>query len=207
MSKRDWNEHYASGQLPWDTGIPSEHLTALVNARGLTGKALEVGCGTGTNSLWLAARGFEVLGLDVAPLAIGAAQAKLAEASEVSCRFEVRDFLSEELEDGPFDFAFDRGVFHTFDEHEDRARFAARIAALLVPGGLWLSVIGSTEGPPRDHGPPRRTARDVTSAIEPALEILELRASAFRSDFAPQAWICLSRRRTEPAQPASRHKG
>ena len=66
-------------------------------------------------------------------------------------------------------------------------------------------LIGSTEGPPRDGGPPRRSARDVVSAIEPALEIVEMRSPEFHSQFGPaKAWFCLSRRRTVPAQPSTR---
>ena len=201
---RDWNDHYATGQLPWDTGRASEHLTRLVSERGLSGRALDVGCGTGTNSLWLAGHGFQVLGLDIAPLAIEAARAKAEQAREPEVRFAALDFLSEAVPGGPFDLVFDRGVFHTFDEPETRARFAARVAELLAPAGLWLSLLGSTEGPPRDTGPPRRSARDVAQAVEPALELLELRAASFDSDAAWPAWTCLSRRRAQPAQPSSR---
>ncbi|MGC2161004.1 MAG: hypothetical protein WA634_03760 [Silvibacterium sp.] len=68
------------------------------------------------------------------------------------------------------------------------------IAAALVPGGLWLSLIGSTEGEPREVGPPCRSAREVAIAVEPALEIVELRAAEFRTHDA-KAWFCLSRRR------------
>src|SRR5262249_49867258 len=105
------------------------------------------------------------------------------------------------------DFVFDRGVLHVFDEADDRARFAARVAALLTPTGRWLSLIGSTEGPPREFGPPRRSARDVMAAIEPELEILELRMMHFDVERMepPKAWLCLSRRRETPAQPTSRH--
>ncbi|HBP17972.1 MAG TPA: class I SAM-dependent methyltransferase [Planctomycetes bacterium] len=201
---RDWNDHYATGHLPWDTGKASGHLTRLVSERGLSGKALDVGCGTGTNSLWLAGHGFSVLGLDIAPLAVEAARAKAEQAREPECRFEVLDFLSEEVPGGPFELVFDRGVFHTFDAAETRARFAARVAELLTPDGLWLSLLGSTEGAPRDTGPPRRSARDVADAIEPALELVELRATTFDSDMAWPAWTCLSRRRAQPAQPSSR---
>jgi hypothetical protein len=69
---------------------------------------------------------------------------------------------------------------------------------------LWLSLIGSTEGPPREVGPPRRSAREVVLAIEPALEIVELRSAEFRGNDA-KAWFCLSRHRTSAAQPSSRH--
>jgi hypothetical protein len=75
---------------------------------------------------------------------------------------------------------------------------------VLAPGGLWLSLIGSTEGPPREVGPPRRSAREITLAIEPALEIVELRSAEFRGSNA-KAWFCLSRQRAVPAAASSRH--
>ena len=91
-----------------------------------------------------------------------------------------------------------------FDEPAERQRFAAHVSAALAPGGLWLSLIGSTEGPPREVGPPRRSARDVTLAIEPAMEIVELRSAEFRGTNA-NAWFCLSRQRTMRSQPSTRH--
>ena len=79
------------------------------------------------------------------------------------------------------------------------------MARALVEGGVWLSLIGSTEGPRREVGPPRRSARDIMNAIEPSLEILQFRASEFGVNGEPlKAWLCLSRKRTSPAQPSSR---
>jgi hypothetical protein len=76
---------------------------------------------------------------------------------------------------------------------------------VLAPGGLWLSLIGSTEGTPRDTGPPRRSARDLVSAIEPVLEMVELRSIHFdlHLEMPPAAWLCLSRVRAVPAQPST----
>jgi SAM-dependent methyltransferase len=164
---------------------------------------LEIGCGTGTNALWLAAQGFDVLGVDVSSLAIERARAKVGDGAN-ACRFEVLDFLTDRPA-GTFDAVFDRGCFHVFDAPEVRARFAAQVARVLRPGGLWLSLIGSTEGAPRDTGPPRRTARDIVSAIEPVLEIVELRSIHFdlHLELPPAAWVCLSRVRTVPAQPST----
>ena len=205
MAQPDWNARYAEGNLPWDTGAPDEHLVACVSAGVVTpGRTLEVGCGTGTNALWLAAQGFDVLGVDLSPLAIDKARAKAATAR--GCRFEVLDFLAAEPVGGPFDFVFDRGCFHVFDDDGVRAQFAARVAALLASGGQWLSLIGSTEGPPRDMGPPRRTAREVMAAMEPVVEIVELRSGYFEAliDSPAKAWICRARRREVPAQPSTR---
>lgn len=201
----EWNERYAAGDAPWDTGEPDEHLVRFVREGGAApGAALEIGCGTGTNSVWLAEQGFSVVGLDLSPLAIDAANARVKNR-ELDCRFEVRDFLSQKTPGGPYGFAFDRGCFHVFDEGATRARFARRVAGLLAPGGLWLSLLGSTEGPPREEGPPRRSARDVVAAVEPALELVELRSIVFTTNEAEKrAWFCLSRRRDTPAQPSTR---
>ena len=171
MAHRCWDESYAAGELPWDTGEPEPLLVNFVTAgRVPPTRTLEIGAGTGTNALWLAERGFEVLGIDVAPHAIERATAKL-DGRNLNCGFRTLDFLLASPPEAPFHFVFDRGCFHVFDEEEERAHFAAQVAAILAPGGLWLSLIGSTEGPPREFGPPRRSARDVTQAIEPALEI------------------------------------
>jgi SAM-dependent methyltransferase len=196
MPEPDWNAHYAEGKLPWDTGTPDDHLVAAVRA-GLIApaRALEVGCGTGTNALWLAAQGFDVLGVDVSPLAIEKARGKATAASARHARFEVVDFLAATPAGAPFDFVFDRGCFHIFDEDGVRARFAARVAALLAPGGQWLSLVGSTEGSPREEGPPRRSGREVMAAIEPVLEIVELRSVYFEAliESPAKAWFCRAR--------------
>jgi len=203
MSHPSWNDSYASGEpLPWDTGAPDPMLIAMIESRAIEpGRTLEVGCGTGTNAIYLAEHGFDVVGVDVAPVAIENARAK----AHRRCRFETVDFLNDGPPGGPFQFVFDRGCFHTFDEDHERARFAENVAGVLVTGGIWLSLIGSTEGTPRDVGPPRRSARDVMNAIEPALEILEFRSGEFGvcgEDL--KAWLCLSRKRAILPQPSSR---
>lgn len=204
MADQDWDARYQQGDLPWDTGSPDPHLVQFVQSRGLTsGKALEVGCGTGTNCLWLAEHDFEVLGVDISPTAIEQARSKATGVSLV--RFACLDFLKQAVAGSPFDLVFDRGCFHVFDDAADRALFAKRVAEALALDGVWLSIIGSTEGPPRDHGPPRRTARDLTNAIEPVLEVVELRATEFHADIPSpaHAWFCVARRRRHPAQPST----
>ena len=189
--------------MPWDTGTPDPMLVAKIESHAIEpGRTLEVGCGTGTNAIYLAEHGFDVLGVDVAPVAIENARAK----AHGRCRFETLDFLNEAAPGGPFQFVFDRGCFHIFDDDHERARFAQNVAGVLVTGGIWLSLIGSTEGAPRGVGPPRRSAREVMNAIEPALEILELRAGEFAvCGEELTAWLCLSRKRAIPPQPSSRH--
>lgn len=211
MSTVDWDERYATDDLPWDTGRPDPHLVALIEGGTIApGRALEVGCGTGTNALWLAARGFDVLGVDISPLAIAKANAKAkarADSEAGRVRFAVLDFLTDAIESPPVDFVFDRGVLHVFDEAAARAQFARQVCRVLATGGHWFSLAGSTEGPERDQGPPRRSARDLVEAIEPALEIVELRAAMFDVDSPAQAWQLLARARKVPAQASTRRDG
>lgn len=203
MGRQDWDEHYAAGPLPWDTGVPDPYLVEVV-ARLPRGRALEIGCGTGTNALFLASLGYEVVGVDLAPRAVARARARAAEAG-VAVVFQEADVLVDPLPGGPYDLVFDRGCLHVFDEAAERARFAEVVAGALAPGGQWLSLAGSTEGPARDFGPPRRSARDLVLAIEPHLEILELRRASFQvGDAVQAAWICRSGQRALPAQPSTR---
>jgi SAM-dependent methyltransferase len=177
-------------------------LIEMIESRAIEpGRTLEVGCGTGTNAIYLAHHGFDVLGVDVSRLAVENARAK----AHARCRFETIDFLNEAAPGGPFQFVFDRGCFHTLDEDHERTGFTQNVATVLVNGGIWLSLIGSTEGAPRDVGPPRRSARDVINAIEPSLEILQFRSGEFGvCGDELKAWLCLSCKRIMPPQPSSR---
>ena len=176
----------------------------MIESRAITPRrTLEIGCGTGTNAIFLAQHGFNVLGVDISEVAVNKARAK----AHGRCRFEVIDFLVASPTGGAFEFVFDRGCFHVFDDESERARFAQKVAAELVEHGLWLSLIGSTEGAPRDEGPPRRSARDVMNAIEPSLEIVQLRSTEFTVyEERLKSWLCLSRKRAIPAQPSTRRQ-
>ena len=65
---RDWNARYLSGELPWDSGLPSRELQRVLEEQKIApGRALELGCGTGTNAIELARRGFDVTAVNCAP--------------------------------------------------------------------------------------------------------------------------------------------
>ena len=209
MAHPDWNESYAGDFIPWDSGEPDPHLVQAVQ-QGLIprGRALEIGCGTGTNAVWLAQQGYEVAASDIAARAIELARAKAKAAAVTRCTFEARDFLAGEPLRDTAQFVFDRGTFHVFDEAAQQTEFASRVAGLLAPEGVWLSLIGSTEGGAREMGPPRRSARDIVNAIEPFLELVAMRAIEFPpvpgDPRPPRAWSCLWRRRTASAAPSTR---
>jgi len=195
--KNQWDERYVSGDLPWDTGCPDTYLVQMVSrwpiCRGLV---LDIGCGTGTNSIWLAQQGFDVIGLDLSAEAIAIATKRAAEQG-VSCRFTSSDFLDFEVEDWACFFLFDRGCFHSMPDEEARRAFAARAADVLSPGGLWLSMIGNIDDPLQDQGPPKLSARQIATLLEPFFEILNLQSCMIESRRGepPRFWQCLLRKR------------
>jgi SAM-dependent methyltransferase len=191
----EWEQRYELGTTPWDTGRPDEHLQRIVGDHPVTPcRALEVGCGTGTNAIWLAEQGFEVLATDVAAGALAQARRKL-ESTEGMVTLLHGSFPPVAK---PFDFAFDRGCMHSFDDPKERADFADQVAQRLSDDGLWLTIVGSTDGPPRDHGPPRRSARDIIEAVEPHFEILSLEWGEMDVDLptVPRMWVALMKKRT-----------
>jgi len=203
--KHNWDEHYALGEMPWDTGEPAPELVELFeDGRLPTGRALDIGCGTGASVRYLAGQGYDAVGVDVSPLAIERAAAA-AEPLGGAIDFRRLDFLVDEPPAGPFDLVFDRGCFHVFDDPGDQARFAERVAGCLASEGLWVSLLGSTEGHPRTEGPPRRSARDIVAAVEPALEIVQLRGIELDTaqPNAVSGWVLMARRRLLPAQPST----
>lgn len=159
-------------------------------------KALDIGCGTGDNAIWLSAQNFDVLGLDASEIAIEQAREKAAKAN-VACTFAVLNILKSHVDRAPFVFAFDRGCFHTLASPSERKTFAKQVHRHLGDTGLWLSLIGNADEKRLGPGPPQRSARDIVNAVERYFEILSLVSGHFGSNRPdpPRAWICLMRKR------------
>ncbi len=192
-----WEQRYLDESIPWDTGEADHHLQRFLTDFGLSPcGTLDIGCGTGTNAIWLQGRGFEVTGIDVSATAIARSQARAREAQQ-DCSFEVADLRSDDIHSAPFQFAYDRGCFHIFSDPSDSTHFARRISEHLDDDGLWCSVLGSTDGPPRDTGPPRLSAAAISAAVEPHFEILELKSCLFDKgvNSATRGWVMVARKR------------
>jgi len=192
-----YRKRYKSGDTPWDIGQPDFNLIEVVTQKPiLSCKVLDIGCGTGDNSIWLAQHCFQVIGTDTSDNALEKAKEKASKAG-VECDFILADFLKNKIDGAPFGFAFDRGCFHSFSSEHDRERFVQNVAAHLEEGGLWLTIVGNADEHPQGPGPPRRTAGEIVLAVEPYFEILSLQSSHFGSNRPnpPRAWRCLMRKR------------
>ena len=192
-----FEEYYRTGDTPWDIGKPDFNLIQIVTTISIQPcRALEIGCGTGDNAIWLAQQKFEVLASDTSEVAIEKAKEKAQQAG-VQCSFRVADILNSGLQETPFGFAFDRGCFHTLDSGKDRKRFAQQVHLHLADGGLWLSLIGNADEKRLGPGPPQRSASDIVNAVGRYFEILSLVSGHFGSHLPdpPRAWVCLMRKR------------
>ena len=202
MDRAAWDDRYRTGGLPWDTQRHDKHIERVVAEHPVEPcAALEIGCGAGTNAIWLAQKGFRVTALDISPIAIDAARERASRAA-VGVEFVAADILADKIPGVPFGFALNRGCFHSFAEPAERVACAEIIATCLAEDGLWFSLIGSADGPDRETGPPRRSARDIADVVEPLFEILSLEAAHFDSDQPEprRAWACLMRKRARPAR-------
>jgi len=107
---------------PWE-GAPRSELVGLVSSRRLPlGRAIDLGCGSGANSIFLAEHGFEVVGVDFSPVAIRKAQRKLG-TRRAPVRFVQADLTASSLgeAEGEYDLLVDYG---TLDDLTGDARAA-----------------------------------------------------------------------------------
>lgn len=123
------------GRPPWDSGISPPELMAYLEGRPV-GRAIDLGCGTGTNVLTLAKLGWQVTGIDYAPLAIQKARRKLSGVG-LQADLRVDDVTRLGNFPRPFNFALDLGCFHSLSV-EEQGRYLAGLARNLAPGGHWL---------------------------------------------------------------------
>ncbi|MFW8601047.1 class I SAM-dependent methyltransferase [Desulfobacterota bacterium M19] len=194
--KKTFYARYKDNDTPWEINRFDRNLKKVIdNTPVPPGRALEIGCGTGDNAVWLAGRGFVVTACDSVQLAIERAEKKAG--ATAGCSFYALDFLKDDIPDAPFDFAFDRGCFHTIGEGTARRRFVEKVALVLGPEGKWLSVMGNADGGKQKSGPPQLTAAQLTAAVEPCFEILSLTAAWMDTDMepSPRCWLCLMKKR------------
>lgn len=146
------------GAPPWETGRPQPEVVRLVERGGFRGRILDIGCGTGDNSLLLAGKGLEVVGIDRVPVAIERARAKATERG-LNVTFQVGDALALASLGETFDTVLDCGLFHTFSD-ADRGRYVRGLNAVVKPQGV-LHILCFSDQEPGSDGPRRVGEREL----------------------------------------------
>lgn len=134
---------YRFGKLRWVTSEPRPELEGLLQGRR-PGRALDLGCGAGTDAIYLAKQGWEVTGVDFVPEAIATARSRARAAGSTAC-FVAGDAtrLRQAGVSGPFDLMLDIGCYHAIPASL-RDAYAAEAAAVARPGAdFYLAGIAN----------------------------------------------------------------
>ncbi|MDO8754418.1 MAG: class I SAM-dependent methyltransferase, partial [Anaerolineales bacterium] len=120
-------------KAPWDSGITPPELYEFI-AHYQAGRAIDIGCGTGTNIITLANAGWQVTGFDFASRAVQIAKRKIKKAG-IQAKVFVDDATIMKNISGQFDLALDIGCFHGI---ENKQEYLTQLTRILAPNGFWL---------------------------------------------------------------------
>lgn len=160
---RSFERAYRRGRTPWDTGVTPPEVVEEASAME-PGRALDLGCGTGTNVLWLAQHGWTAVGVDRSPIAIESARRR-ADWTSGAMFVEGDVTRLEELQvDGPFDLMLDIGCFHGLPVRR-REAYVRQVARVARRGArMMVFASGRASGGPALRG---RVSRSSVAASVP----------------------------------------
>lgn len=137
LNREQWDEAYATGEFQnhWGIPYPSPELVSFIASHHFPTStvAVDIGCGAGQESIFLAQQGFSVTGVDLSSEALKIASERSKQAG-VQVRWHNGNVLELPLEDQSVDLVNDRGCFHIIP-NENRAQYANEMARILKPGG------------------------------------------------------------------------
>lgn len=181
----DWDEAYRQegnyeGPPPWNIGEPQPELAALIAAGKFDGDVLDAGCGLAELSLFLAADGYNVLGIDLSPTAITAATAAAAERGLTNAEFaqgNISDFATfPPGSEGRFGTIADSTLFHSLPV-EARDGYLAAVHRAATPGANYFVLVFAKEAFPEEMAVRLHTVAEdeLRAAVATHWEIDEIR--------------------------------
>jgi len=203
-TREQWQATYERtpyDQLPWFDPGPSLGVAKAVEEGFLpmTGAVLDVGCGAGSNVLYLAGLGYRAHGVDLSPGAIAAARAR-AQREGLKVDLEEGDVLALPFPDESMDALVDNGCFHTIPIGR-RKRYASEVHRVLRPDGRFVLSWVAREHT-ADRGPPHRPSlREVTDLLESRFLFTRTGFRPGSEDEGPSVYFAFLVRRTEPYPP------
>ena len=169
------------GSPPWDSGVTPPEVFEFIQTHP-TGRALDIGCGTGTNVIALAKAGWQVSGFDFAPRAIKIAKRKIKKA-DVHAEAFTDDATRMKNVIGKFDLVLDIGCFHGIPNKVD---YLIQLDRVLVPSGFWLMYGFLAQD--SDSSAPRIGPADLDRISAHGLTLLSQR-NGFDKRERPSAWF------------------
>jgi SAM-dependent methyltransferase len=192
----DWDAIYRLGTPPWDNGVPSAELVRLVEDKTLRpARTLELGCGSGADAIYLAARGFEMTAVDSSPIAIERARVR-AEREDALLRLVLADAFEFGQTAGQFELVFDVGLYH-YLRHTDLERLLDLLWRVTQPGSYYFTVAARKHEPSPEGGPPPVSQKQIHRELGRLFEVVQVRMCRLASPHLKggyPAWSCLMRR-------------
>lgn len=178
---------------PWDIDGPQPAFALPLDAGVITGRVLDIGCGTGENALHFASRGLDVTAIDASAVAIHRGQDK-ARRRGLSVRFIHGDALSLAGLGETFDTVTDSGLLHVLsDQH--MTQLVRGLRAVLRPGGRYLLLCFSERS--TGNGPRKLTKQRIASLFTRGWKIHRVDAAHFQTvpgrgyeQHTTAAWLC-----------------
>jgi SAM-dependent methyltransferase len=165
VKREDWNQRYEGTELVW-TIRPNRFLVAEVEGMK-PGRALDLACGEGRHSIWLAGLDWDVRAVDFSDVAIAKGR-ELAERHAVQVEWEVADLNGYVPEPESADLVI---VFYLQLPAEERTPILRRAASAVAPGGTFLLVAHHSLNLEHGHGGPK--SADVLYSPEDVVADLE----------------------------------
>lgn len=187
-----------TGVPPWEIGRPQRPFVAIADQ--IRSPVLDAGCGSGNGSVFFAARGHQVTGIDFVEEALRQATAKAAERG-LAVEFLLKDAMTLGSWERRFQSVIDSGLFHTF-VGEERERYVKGLAHVIAPGGrLFLLSFTDEERGRGPTGISRQGIYDAFAAdwIVESVEFVHGEVSAGHlADFpegGPKMWFAVMQRK------------
>jgi len=169
------------GKPPWDSGITPLELFEFIQTHP-AGRAIDLGCGTGTNVITLARAGWQVTGVDFAARAIQKSKLKIKNAG-IQANLFVDDVTKLKNINGQFDLFLDIGCFHSVT---DKIAYLQQLNRILAPGGFWL-LYGFFQQNAHPSNPGFIPA-DLDLITTPSLSLISRKDSFDKRD-RPSVWL------------------
>jgi len=148
----EWDDvykKYSLEEIPWHSDDPDPALVSLLKKKkAKLGIALDVCSGAGSNSIYLAKKGFSVTAIDISATATAIAKQRAKTMGFAQkCNFLSDNVLTMKLPKNTFDFVFDRGCYHHIP-HSEKQHFARIISESLKQEGQYYLICFSDKNPP-----------------------------------------------------------
>lgn len=182
----DWETLYKSQKvetMPWYNENFDSDLENELDERKISngGKFLDLGTGPATQAVWLAKRGFRVIGSDLSEAAIN--RARKIYTNEENVNFIVDDILYSKFNDNEFDYIFDRGCLHVLSPAH-RQTYIEKIKRILKANGiLFLKCFSEKE--PRQEGPYKFSPDDIRDLFDESFRIDGIKETVYQGTLDP----------------------